>query len=154
MIETPGHGSWPSGHATEAFAIALLLEKLLNAASHPDAALPNGTACREDLQRLAARISTNRVVAGLHFPVDSACGRLLGTALAEFLVARATGGKVHASGFNARDYQKADGHALDFSLHQSLDDGQIGYSRAGSGYSVGSAPLLGWLWEEAIKEWA
>jgi membrane-associated phospholipid phosphatase len=154
MIETPGHGSWPSGHATEAFAIALLLEKLLNAASPPDAALPNGTACREDLQRLAARISTNRVVAGLHFPVDSACGRLLGTALAEFLVARATGGKVHASGFNARDYQKTDGHALDFSLHQSLDDGQIGYSRMASGYSVGTAPLLGWLWEEALKEWA
>ena len=154
MIETPGHGSWPSGHATESFAMAVFIEKLLDAASPPDATPSNGTASREQLQRLAARIATNRVVAGVHFPVDSAAGRLLGTALAEFLVARATGGKVHTRGFDARQYQKPDGAALDFSLHQPLTDGDIGYSRAANGYSVGSAPLVGWLWEEALKEWA
>ena len=67
-----------------------------------DAAMPkkkkqdaNGDASREQMQRLAARIAINRTVAGLHYPVDSAVGRLLGTALGEFLVARATGGRLH-----------------------------------------------------------
>jgi membrane-associated phospholipid phosphatase len=148
MIPSPGHGSWPSGHATEAFLAATLIEALL------DAATPcNGGAAREQLQRLAARIATNRVVAGVHFPVDSAVGRLLGTALTELLVARATGGETHERGFDGHDYEQANGAALDFSLHQPLDHGH-GYSRATRGAAVGSAPLVAWLWSESVKEWA
>ncbi|MBT9462732.1 phosphatase PAP2 family protein [Hydrogenophaga sp.] len=154
MIETPGHGSWPSGHATEAFAMAVLLEALLNAAS-PQASPPNGSESREQLQRLAARIATNRVVAGVHYPVDSACGRLLGTALAEFLVARATGTKVHERGFDGRLFEGPHGEPLDFSLHQSMDHTSgHAYTRSASSTGVGNAPLVAWLWEEAIKEWA
>jgi membrane-associated phospholipid phosphatase len=154
MIETPGHGSWPSGHATEAFAVAMLLEALLNAA--PGAGSPpNGTQSREQLQRLAARIATNRVVAGVHYPVDSACGRLLGTALAEFLVARATGTRVHERGFDGRLFEGPNGEPLDFSLHQSMDHTSgHAYTRSASSTGVGNAPLLNWLWEEALKEWA
>ncbi|MFN7123199.1 MAG: phosphatase PAP2 family protein [Hydrogenophaga sp.] len=154
MIETPGHGSWPSGHATEAFAFAVLLEALLNAAS-PTNGTPNGTESREQLQRLAARIATNRVVAGVHFPVDSACGRLLGTALAEFLVARATGTKVHERGFDGRLFEGPNGEPLDFSLHQSMDHTSgHAYTRSAGATGVGNAPLVAWLWEEALKEWA
>jgi membrane-associated phospholipid phosphatase len=154
MIETPGHGSWPSGHATEAFAVAVLLEALLNAATVGDTK-SNGSASREQLQRLAARIATNRVVAGVHFPVDSACGRLLGTALAEFFVARATGGRVHQRGFDGRLFEGPNGEALDFSLHPSMDQTRgNAYTRSSSTTSVGHAPLLAWLWEEALKEWA
>jgi membrane-associated phospholipid phosphatase len=152
LIPTPGHGSWPSGHATEAFLVATVLEALLNAAT-PKGKPPNGSASQEQLQRLAARIAVNRTVAGLHFPVDSAAGRLLGTALAEFLVARATGGKLHERGFDAQLYEDKRGAALDFSLHQSLDKGH-GYSRASGASTVGLAPLVAWLWEEAVKEWA
>ncbi|MBQ0919153.1 phosphatase PAP2 family protein [Hydrogenophaga aromaticivorans] len=155
MIQTPGHGSWPSGHATEAFAFAVLLEALLNAASAEGVATPNGTASHEQLQRLAARIAVNRTVAGVHFPVDSAAGRLLGTALAEFLVARATGKRVHERGFDGRLFQGANGEALDFSLHQKMDGPhrQAAYTRSATSTGVGNAPLLTWLWEEAIKEW-
>lgn len=152
LIPTPGHGSWPSGHGTEAFLVATLLEALLDAATANDPQR-NGTASREQLQRLAARVAMNRTVAGLHFPVDSAAGRLLGTALAEFLVARATRGLVHARGFDSRLFEGPGGTALDFSLHQSLDDGP-GCSRETRGKRVGQAALVAWLWEEALKEWA
>lgn len=150
LIPTPGHGSWPSGHATEAFVTATVLEALLDAAS--PRGQKNGQACHEQLQRLAARIATNRVVAGVHYPVDSAVGRLLGTALGEFLVARANGGKTHERGFDARDYVEPNGSALDFSLHQSLDHGH-GYSRAARPTPVARSPLMDWLWKEAVKEW-
>ena len=151
MIPTPGHGSWPSGHATEAFITATVIEALLDAAS--PRGQKNGQACREQLQRLAARIAINRIVAGVHYPVDSAVGRLLGTALGEFVVARATGGKIHERGFDARDYVQANGSALDFSLHQSLDHGH-GYSRVARPTPVARSPLMDWLWKEAVKEWA
>jgi membrane-associated phospholipid phosphatase len=153
MIETPGHGSWPSGHATEAFAVAVLLEALMDAA--PGAGNPpNGSRSHEQLQRLAARIATNRVVAGVHFPVDSAVGRLLGTALAEFLVARATGTRVHERGFDGRLFEGAGGAPLDFSLHQSMDHAHgHAYTRSPGTVAVGSSPLLNWIWEEARKEW-
>ncbi|MDZ4100174.1 MAG: phosphatase PAP2 family protein [Hydrogenophaga sp.] len=154
MIETPGHSSWPSGHATESFAVAVLLEALLNAAS-PKGSTPNGTASHEQLQRLAARVATNRVVAGVHFPVDSACGRLLGTALAEFMVARATGIKVHARSFDGRLFEGPKGEPLDFNLHQSMNHASgHAYTRSASSTGVGTAPMIAWLWEEALKEWA
>jgi membrane-associated phospholipid phosphatase len=154
MIETPGHGSWPSGHAAEAFAFAVLLEALLDAAS-PAGGTRNGTESREQLQRLAARISTNRVVAGVHFPVDSAAGRLLGTALAEFLVARATGTKVHERGFDGRLFEGPHGEPMDFNLHESMDHTSgHAYTRSAGTMGVGNAPLVAWLWEEALKEWA
>ena len=105
--------------------------------------------------RLAARIATNRVVAGVHFPVDSAAGRLLGTALAEFLVARATGTKVHERGFDGRLFEGPHGEPLDFSLHQSMNHTHgHAYTRSAGTTGVGNAPLLAWLWEEALKEWA
>jgi len=154
MIETPGHGSWPSGHATEAFAVAVLLETLLDAAHGSGGGTPNGALAREQLQRLAARIATNRVVAGVHYPVDSAAGRLLGTALAEFLAARATGTRVHERSFDGRLFEGPNGEPLDFSLHHSMDHAHgHAYTRSTATIGVGNAPLLNWLWKEALKEW-
>tara|TARA_B100001105_G_scaffold255227_1_gene253624 strand:- start:377 stop:1468 length:1092 start_codon:yes stop_codon:yes gene_type:complete len=80
MLTTPGHGSLPSGHCTQAYVVAEVLKALLNT-------MKTGTGYRTfnaQLHRLAARIATNRVIAGVHFPVDNVAGRLLGTVLGEY----------------------------------------------------------------------
>jgi PAP2 superfamily len=78
VIETPSHGSYPSGHASMAFFTSELLFALL---AKPDLAL----------DRLARRITFNRTVAGLHFPVDNAAGAALGRQMAALFVGWATG---------------------------------------------------------------
>ena len=61
----------------------------------------------DQLDRVSARITTNRVIAGVHFPVDSMAGRMLGVALGEYFYGRCTGDqtfmsrKFHAAGIDA-----------------------------------------------------
>ncbi|MDD0837599.1 phosphatase PAP2 family protein [Curvibacter sp. HBC61] len=143
MVPTPAHASWPSGHSTETHLMAALLTHLRP--GHPRAA--------EQLNRLAARVAVNRTVAGLHYPVDSAAGRLLGTSLAEFVVARS----VAQSPFHGRHF---DGPAYppeaDFDPRLPLQgDDAPPYYR----YHAASTPLAtsGWLssqWQLALAEWA
>ena len=95
MITTPGHGAFPSGHATQVHAVAYVLKKLLNNLD------PGYPMVIEQLDRQAARIATNRVVAGVHFPVDSMAGRMLGVALGEYFVGRCAGAQTMSRTFNA-----------------------------------------------------
>jgi hypothetical protein len=78
LIETPSHASYPSGHATAAFALAEVLTAL------------TGAAVGDDLQRalaaLAERIADNRECAGLHTAPDTAAGRALGSAMGRWMV--------------------------------------------------------------------
>jgi hypothetical protein len=83
MVSTPGHGSMPCGHCVEAYVIKEVLEGLLGFSDVPSQAQIQ---LHEQFERTAARISTNRVVAGIHFPVDNVAGRLLGTALGRYFV--------------------------------------------------------------------
>ena len=144
MIPTPGHAAWPSGHATEAYLTCTLLQALL----------PQGSSHKEQLERLAARIAVNRTVAGLHYPVDSAVGRLLGTALSGFMVARCTGGKLHERGFNGAKFHDAKGHVIDFDPRVSMADNQSGYYELLAGaHSIAASPLLQFMWGKAADEW-
>jgi membrane-associated phospholipid phosphatase len=97
MITTPGHGATPSGHATQSYAVLQVLKALLNTmrvdedgAGQPKTGKPFASV-NQQMGRVAARIATNRVVAGLHFPVDNIAGRLLGTVLGEYFVYRCGG---------------------------------------------------------------
>ena len=149
MIPTPGHGSWPSGHSTECFMVARLLQTLLEAA--------NGTGARYEaqLQRFAARAAVNRTVAGLHYPVDSAVGRLLGTALAEFFIARCTGSDhLHERGFLGPQFQGPGGAPIDFDPRVSMTDNKSGYYEYGSPtHPIPRSNLLAFVWQKACAEW-
>ena len=96
----------------------------------------------------------NRTVAGLHFPVDSAVGRLLGTALAEFFVARCNGGKVHERGFDGTKFHGSAGHVIDFDPRVSMTDNKSRYYHQGPAIrGIATSPILAFMWAKAAKEW-
>lgn len=63
-IENPPHASYPSGHAAQAFVIALVLSML-------------DPRREDDYKELARDIAWRRELAGVHYPGDSAAGRKL-----------------------------------------------------------------------------
>jgi hypothetical protein len=146
MITTPGHGAFPMGHGTNAYAVAYLLRKLLKLdAAHPTVI--------EQLERQAARIVYNRVIAGVHFPVDSMAGRMLGVALGEYFVGRCTGSQT----FMARKFIAGgiDGAAATdfnpFSGTQALNAGPF-YSQS-VGANIAKSDLMEHVWDKAQYEW-
>jgi membrane-associated phospholipid phosphatase len=117
VITTPGHGSFPSGHSTQAFMLARLLSFMLPAGAYFDS-------MREQLYRQAARIATNRVIAGVHFPIDSIAGRLLGHSIAEYIIARLTKGNAGQVVYREFDASVATANAgtdLDLDLVDPID---------------------------------
>ena len=160
MILTPGHGSLPSGHATEAHMIARLLLELLGAATtagNPSQLL------REQLMRQAARVAINRTVAGVHFPVDSMAGEMLGLKLADYLIARCrgTGGPTVYTPrlFNGEMvYGTSD---FDFREQYNTTSGALNIPPSGYiveqpalNHKIPSSGLLSWLWDKAKAEWS
>ncbi|MFN4062149.1 MAG: phosphatase PAP2 family protein [Paracoccus hibiscisoli] len=146
VIDCPHHTAFPSGHATQAFALARVLAALSGRAS-ADVASP--------LDRMAARVATNRTVAGLHYPSDSAAGAVLGLTLGGLLVARATGGDAGVVHFDAQEWgTDAPGGTRDFHLPALCRAWQGGtcLTRAGM-LPVRRATLLGALWDAAEREW-
>ena len=68
---TPGHASYPSGHATQSHAMAKVIELILTSAT--------GQFAQSIAQcyALADDIAKNRERAGVHYPSDSAAGKQL-----------------------------------------------------------------------------
>jgi membrane-associated phospholipid phosphatase len=150
MITTPGHGSFPSGHATQVHAVAYVLQALLSLSP----ANPAHARVVDQLDRQAARIATNRVVAGMHFPVDSMAGRMLGVALGEYFVARCIGGSLRGRRFTAAGIDGAPGTDFNpFTAAQNLDaSGSPFYARFGT-WNVTKSNLMEHVWNMARAEW-
>jgi membrane-associated phospholipid phosphatase len=68
LVGTPGSPSFPSGHATTAFAAAALV-----GAFHPRLRIP--------VYAMATLVALSRVYLGVHFWLDVTVGAVLGTAL-------------------------------------------------------------------------
>lgn len=76
IIATPAHAACPSGHASEAYAMAFAMEALMF-----------GCASTE-LRLIAARIEENRIFSGVHYEHDGWMGRKLAAAVAPIFAQR------------------------------------------------------------------
>ena len=72
IIDPPGHPAYPSGHSTQANTLSMVLSEL-----YPQR--------RDELNRLGHEIARNREVGGVHYPSDSAAGRILAEQIVERL---------------------------------------------------------------------
>ncbi len=147
VIETPTHGTLPSGHATEAFLLATILTHLAGEQVQEE------IAAHSQRFRLAARIAINRTVAGVHFPVDSAAGAALGMSLGNHLAARATGGVPAGWMFDSNSWGDQDFHLG--VLSPMLGDVDPDPSALRSLDTATPEPDAGlaWLWDQARAEW-
>ncbi len=146
VIQTPDHSSFPSGHATEAFAVATVLTRLMRG---EDASIAI-KGWRMPF-RLAHRIAVNRTVAGVHYPVDSAGGAILGCLIGEAIVA--AGGpsgdakcpvSIRTGSFDAADFAP-EGDFTPRWLQRNADFASDGAMR--------EVPLVRACWARARAEW-
>jgi membrane-associated phospholipid phosphatase len=151
VILTPGHGAFPSGHSTENHMIARILWELYGREPH----------IGEQLMRQAARISVNRTVAGVHFPIDTAAGQVLGLTLARYfihLAGAATDSTFSAWRFDGDRYPgRRDFYFRDFydpatgkeGLTEEID---LPYVDALTSVAPTESEIIKWLWDAAKRE--
>jgi hypothetical protein len=180
MLLAPGHRSFPSGHSTEAHCAAEVLSALSIWDRQEDlgwglplSTPPGGTPdpssrlnCKDGLRyqmlRLAYRVAENRVVAGLHYPMDSMAGQVLGIMLAhQFLwrIAQTPGNPNDRMRFYAKAIFKLE--AEDSSAEPILDlplecRGMTvpkDPAQEGKSDQPEAAPVLDWLFKKARCEW-
>jgi hypothetical protein len=151
IILTPGHATLPSGHATEAFMIAYLLRQLVPGIDFT---------WSQQLMRQAARVAINRTVAGVHFPVDSAAGQVLGLTLGEYFVHRCRAADSYTFYYPWRFDGERYPPGADFDwrlLYDAPADTRLSdvYTDVITAEVTTAQPsdLLNWLWNKAAAEW-
>jgi hypothetical protein len=111
-------------------------------------------AARVAMLRQAARIATNRVIAGVHFPIDSMVGRMLGVALGEYFLGRCG----ETQNFMGRKFLEGGIDAANttdfnpFSGTQSLA-GSAFYAVTSGLPAVPRSDLIKQVWDKAQAEW-
>jgi hypothetical protein len=149
MIEVPGHSSLPMGHAVQAYAMARLIERLV----YSDNTQDNGRASIVRRAYWVARsIGENRISAGLHFPIDLRVGAGLGYAIADAIVAIASGLAFDAK---ARNCDAADSLAsVDSGNSPQLGAANFKHDGESIKLTLPRPPRLESLWILAEAEWA
>jgi membrane-associated phospholipid phosphatase len=164
LIPTPLHASFPSGHCTEAHAVAFVLHAVVAKSGATQQEKDAVTLLRVQLMRQAARIAINRTVAGMHYPIDSLAGQTLGLSLGEYLLARCGMQNVPEvnywtfGSFGQTDNPDFTGDELfDSASGKRKDDKSYAKKATANNQAVKlavpeSLPLK-WLWDAAVKEW-
>lgn len=80
LIEFPGHGSFPSAHATQSHALMTVLNGLIDLSGF---SLAEKAGRKRLVEKQADRITYNRTVAGVHFPADNDAGSAFGKKIGE-----------------------------------------------------------------------
>lgn len=168
IIQTPDHSTYPSGHAMEAFALASAAHMLMTPDKNPDErTAAHGIASAALPFRLAARISANRTVAGVHYPVDSLVGAQLGCFLGQAMMAQMGMSMVDGDtqldlrtalndvngmhGEQDNEYSAGDDFLLSkFGEHPSLG---ASIAAVGAPKDKDLDPILGAALERALEEW-
>ncbi len=147
IITTPGHGSFPMGHATQASAVAETLRLMLR--------LDSQDLLARQLQRQAHRIAFNRIVAGVHFPVDLAAGMVLGQSLARYAhaCAQRLPTSVNEAHFREAEYCQ---HPGAWSSAESWAAASMKMQQGGWILNREAMQMPVWtqIWRQAQQEWA
>ena len=144
LVPTPGHSAFPSGHATQAFAIATVLAALVRAVPLH---FPDRDNRIDLLYRQAHRIAANRTVAGVHFPMDSTAGAKLGMQIGRVLVGLMSGSMTPAPEVSYDPNAEATKDFLFDDLKNDLPPVPV----AGA---MDEDQLFAWSWKQAIAEFA
>jgi hypothetical protein len=144
IITTPGHSTYPMGHCTQCFATLVALAGLLKIAPADPAYI--------QLRRQARRISINRVIAGVHFPIDAAAGEMLGTTLGEYFlrVSDVAGAVCHNRTFAPNALPGND------PLNDYLGEGVVDAQRGGNvnaPVAITKSDYLKYMKDLALAEW-
>ncbi len=153
MLPTPAHGTFPSAHAAEAFAVATVLSGLvqtLDARPEPRRLYPLPKRVITLLYKQAERIAVNRTVAGVHFPIDSWAGAALGEAVGEIILAKCRGGKVGSREYNAEHCDFRIGDFNDPS--PGAPSVTHGLTRIPGTVALSTSRLFAWLWSKTLDE--
>jgi hypothetical protein len=147
MITTPGHGTFPMGHATQIFALRRTLTDLMEQSIGP---VPGNLASQ--MMRFAYRASENRVVAGVHFPVDLAGGAVLGEVLGGLAVRRFSEKKEKIQPLAAPVQVDQEPIADILARPTWLEEFCATTTDSTQGIDYSASPILQHMWTEAIKE--
>lgn len=162
IITTPGHGTFPMGHAVQAYMMATVLNALTNTG------VMHSPELQTQLYRLAHRISLNRIIAGVHFPVDMAVGAALGITLGQYFVGAASGNDTSKYGpqpplsrlSNAPSFSLS-GFQFDFAKHEKIGINQTDVDEVAKAFAISAKDVefancpvvLQTIWGKARREW-
>ncbi|MDA7966415.1 phosphatase PAP2 family protein [Ruegeria sp.] len=166
IIQTPDHSTFPAGHSIEAFAVATVLHRFMIGSLAGE--IGNVKFGKEEAPLpflLAHRIATNRVVAGVHFPIDCRAGAYIGVVLGELIYNLGASACKDSSDAQAEvlrelRVQKCNpktkwGHSHDTPDFLLSDFGELSEKGDVTELVGGFAPLsiARHLWNEANQEW-
>jgi hypothetical protein len=147
MIPTPAHSAFPSAHSTEAHAVAEVMSAFVQQQPQRFADFKRRQAL---LKKLAERIAVNRTVAGMHFPIDTWAGAIIGRAVGQIILAKCgIGGSVDRYSYSAKGDRDFYGH--EFWKGANPDFGVTATTGSGS-LTVAPSEEFKWLWDKAVND--